>query len=89
MTQRARARTCARMNAWCRHAASQTPETPQLLHQSMPAAAVLLAMLVPLVEPLGLPAPGAGGKWGAPGTLLGYECTLLATVAIIVSAVLG
>jgi hypothetical protein len=55
----------------------------------MPAAAVLLAMLVPLVEPLGLPAPGAGGKWGAPGTLLGYECTLLATVAIIVSAVLG
>jgi hypothetical protein len=56
----------------------------------MPAAAVLLAVLVPLVEPLGLPTPGgAGGAWGGPGTVLGYELTPPAAVAILVSAVLG
>jgi hypothetical protein len=67
---------------------SPRPAT-QLLHQSMPAAAVMLAGLVPLMEPLGLACPLIGGAWGGPGTLLGYRFTVAAIVAILGSAGLG
>lgn len=61
----------------------------QLLHQSMPAAALMLALLVPLMEPIGLPTPASGGAWGGAGTLLGYELTAPAAIAILGSAALG
>ena len=62
---------------------------PQLLHQSMPAAAAMLAVLVPVFEPVGLPSPLVGGAWGAAGTLLGYRFTAPALAAILGSAALG
>lgn len=54
----------------------------QLLHQYVPLAAGLLALLVPLCEPMG----SAGAP---PGSLLGYQYTPGAVVAIAVSSVLG
>ncbi|KAL4436857.1 hypothetical protein ABPG75_003996 [Micractinium tetrahymenae] len=54
----------------------------QLLHQYVPLAAGLLALLVPLCEPMGW----AGAP---PGSLLGYQYTPGAVVAIAVSSVLG
>lgn len=63
----------------------------QLLLAYTPQAAALLAALVPLVEPLRLPAgapPPAGGRFGD-GSLLGYRPSPAAAAAILVSAVLG
>lgn len=54
----------------------------QLLHQYVPLAAGLLALLVPLCEPMGW----AGAP---PGSLLGYHYTPGAVVAITISSVLG
>lgn len=62
---------------------------PQLLHRTMPSAALLLALLVPVAEPLGLPGPANAFTWGGRGTLLGYELSLPALVAILGSAALG
>lgn len=75
----------------CNHALRAPPRNAcaQLLHQSMPAAAVLLAALVPAFEPVGLPAAANGFVWGAPGTLLGYQFTAPAVFAIVGSAALG
>jgi hypothetical protein len=55
----------------------------------MPAAALMLALLVPLLEPLGLPSRASGGAWGGPGTLLGYRPSLAAAAAILGSSLLG
>ena len=55
----------------------------QLLHQYSPVAALMLGVLVPCLEPLGLE------KDAGPGTLRGYPYSLMACVAIAVSAVLG
>jgi hypothetical protein len=55
----------------------------------MPAAALMLLVLVPLLEPTGLPSRANGGAWGGPGTLLGYQLTVPAALAILGSAVLG
>lgn len=54
----------------------------QLLHQYVPLAACLLAILVPLCEPMGWRDRG-------PSTLLGYVYTPGSVVAIAVSSVLG
>lgn len=56
--------------------------TMQLLHQYTPQAAVLLGVLIPLCEPMG---------WVSrdQDTLLGYEYTGSALVAIAISSVLG
>jgi hypothetical protein len=71
------------------HPAPPHPSVLQLLHQSMPAAACMLAALVPLMEPLGWPSAARGGAWGGPGTILGYQVTPPAAIAILGSAVLG
>lgn len=54
----------------------------QLLHAYTPQAAVILALLIPIMEPMG---------WGGndPNTLLGYKYTTAASVAIVVSSLLG
>jgi solute carrier family 35 protein E3 len=54
----------------------------QLLHQVSPVAVVLLALLIPLLEPVGFTDPG-------PETVLGYTFTTKATLCIAVSCVLG
>ena len=54
----------------------------QLLHQYSPIAALMLGVMVPIFEPLGLQSRG-------PGTLLGYEYSLPAIVAILISSLLG
>ena len=54
----------------------------QLLHQYVPLAALLLAVLVPLCEPMGWSNP-------TPQTILGYRFTLGSVAAIAVSSVLG
>lgn len=54
----------------------------QLLHQYVPLATGLLALLVPLCEPMGWRQPG-------PDTLLGYRFTTGSVVAIAISSVLG
>jgi solute carrier family 35 protein E3 len=56
----------------------------QLLHQYTPQAALMLAVLVPMFEPLGL----ASGSRSA-DTLLGYPYGLWSLLAILLSAVLG
>jgi len=53
-----------------------------LLEQYSPLAAVMLGVMVPIFEPLGLRDAG-------PGTLRGYEYTWASVVAIAVSAILG
>ncbi|KIZ07727.1 Solute carrier family 35 member E3 [Monoraphidium neglectum] len=65
----------------------------QLLHQYTPQATLLLGMLIPLMEPVGLArahttAAAAAGSFGD-GTLLGYHYTPAAVAAILLSAVLG
>lgn len=56
----------------------------QLLHQYTPLAAVMLAVLVPVLEPVGLfdRSPNAH-------TLLGYTYSLSSVIAIAISSVLG
>eukprot|EP00887_Chlorella_sp_A99_P008012 scaffold12.g8012.t1 len=54
----------------------------QLLHQYVPLAALLLAVLVPVFEPMGWRDPG-------PATILGYHFTPGAVVAIAISSLLG
>ncbi|KAK9830364.1 hypothetical protein WJX72_011308 [[Myrmecia] bisecta] len=54
----------------------------QLLHQYCPIAAIMLAILVPIFEPM-------GWEDRAPGTLLGYKFTVASVLAIAISAVLG
>lgn len=54
----------------------------QLLHQYVPLAAIILALLVPLFEPMGWVEPTAH-------TILGYPMTPGAAAAILASAVLG
>ncbi|KAF8065848.1 slc35e3 [Scenedesmus sp. PABB004] len=54
----------------------------QLLHQVSPLSVVLLACLIPLLEPVGW--RGAG-----PGTILGYHLTPPAAFWIVVSSALG
>lgn len=54
----------------------------QLLHQYVPLAALLLAILVPIFEPMGWRNPTAD-------TVLGYRFTLGSLVAIAISAMLG
>lgn len=54
----------------------------QLLHEYTPVAALLLALVVPVMEPM-------GWKNGAPDTLLGYQYNLQAVMAILFSAALG
>ena len=56
----------------------------QLLHQVSPIAVVLLGVLVPLIEPLGLGPSGA-----VPGTILGYDLTPAALAWILLSSGLG
>ena len=60
------------------------PASPvlQLLNEYSPLAAGLLSVLVPVFEPLGLQSRG-------PSTLLGYEYSPSACVAIAISAALG
>ena len=65
----------------CLHAALGA-NSFQLLHQYSPLAAMMLGVLVPCLEPLGIKDPG-------PGTLRGYDYTPMAAVAIAISAVLG
>ena len=55
----------------------------QLLHGYTPQAALLLGVLIPACEPIGL--TGTRG----PGTLLGYHYTPAAVAAILLSAALG
>ena len=64
-------------------------DASQLLHLSMPPAALMLAVLAPMVEPLGLPGGRGGGGWAARGTLLGYEWSVPAALAVLGSAALG
>ena len=54
----------------------------QLLHQYVPLAATMLGVLIPVVEPMG---------WldRSPDTVLGYQMTVTAGAAILVSALLG
>lgn len=52
----------------------------QLMHQYTPWATGLLAILVPVFEPVGFLDP-------APGTILGYNYTLITSAAIFGSAV--
>lgn len=55
----------------------------QLLHQVSPPSVLLLALLVPTLEPIGWgPAPG-------PDTVLGYQLTPPAAFWIVISSVLG
>ena len=54
----------------------------QLMHQFIPLAAVLLAILVPICEPMGWTNP-------TPDTILGYHFTPKSVVAIAISSVLG
>ncbi len=54
----------------------------QLLHECTPPAAVAMALLVPLIDPIGLSRPG-------PGTLLRYRLTAEAAAVIGCSALLG
>lgn len=63
---------------------AHTPRCPllQLLHQYVPLAAGMLAVLVPLCEPM-------GWRGAPPGSLLGYVYSPGAVVAIAISAVLG
>jgi solute carrier family 35 protein E3 len=56
----------------------------QLLHQYCPMAALMLALLVPILEPIGLGTADPG-----PDTILGYPYTPLAVTAIAISSVLG
>eukprot|EP00958_Prasinococcus_capsulatus_P006731 scaffold626_cov409-Prasinococcus_capsulatus_cf.AAC.13 len=56
----------------------------QLLDQFSPVAAGMLAVCIPILEPLGL---GAGGETRS--TLLGYNMTFGAALAIAISSVLG
>ena len=56
----------------------------QLLHQYTPLAAVMLAVLVPLLEPVGL-----FQAIPDPHTLMGYKYTLSSIMAIAISSVLG
>jgi len=55
----------------------------------MPAAALMLAVLVPMLEPVGFPSPANSNQWAGVGTLLGYHLTPPAAAAILGSAVLG
>ncbi len=52
----------------------------QLMHQYTPWATGLLAVLVPIFEPVGFLNP-------APGTILGFNYTFVSSVAIMGSAV--
>ena len=52
----------------------------QLMHQYTPWATGLLAVLVPIFEPVGFTDP-------APGTILGFNYTFLSSVVIMGSAV--
>ena len=52
----------------------------QLMHQYTPWATGLLAVLVPIFEPVGFLDP-------APGTILGFDYTFLSSVVIMGSAV--
>lgn len=54
----------------------------QLLHQLIPTAVALLGVMVPMLEPVGLPA-------AAPGTILGFEYTPTAVAWILASSCLG
>lgn len=54
----------------------------QLLHAYTPQATVMLGVLAPLLEPLGLLGPQSG-------TVLGYHFSAGATAAIVLSALLG
>ncbi|KAK9810595.1 hypothetical protein WJX73_003239 [Symbiochloris irregularis] len=54
----------------------------QLLHQYCPIATILLAVLVPVMEPLGLTNP-------TPDTLLGFPYDVRSNIAIAISSVLG
>ena len=54
----------------------------QLMHQYTPWATGLLAVLVPVFEPVGFLDP-------APGTILGYSYTFISSAAILGSAVSG
>ena len=54
----------------------------QLLHEYTPAAALFLMLLIPALEPVGLFSR-------APGTIMGFEYTYGAIVAIMISALLG
>jgi solute carrier family 35 protein E3 len=54
----------------------------QLLHQVAPLSVVLLAVMIPLLEPVGFTNPG-------PDTVLGYTLTPAAAFWIIVSSMLG
>ncbi len=54
----------------------------QLLAGYTPQAALFLALLVPIMDPIGL-------RYHAPGTLLGYQYTAAAVGAILISAALG
>ncbi|CAL5229693.1 g13065 [Coccomyxa viridis] len=54
----------------------------QLMHQYTPWATGLLAILVPIFEPVGFVDPN-------PGTILGFNYTFVSTTAILGSAVLG
>ncbi len=56
----------------------------QLLHQYTPQAAAMLALLVPMAEPLGI-APASRSA----DTLLGFPYGLWSLLAILLSAVLG
>jgi len=54
----------------------------QLLQQVSPVSVALLALLIPILEPVG---------WGdpKPGTILGYTFTMRAVMWIVISSVLG
>ncbi len=54
----------------------------QLLQQVSPLSVILLAVLIPILEPVGWRDPG-------PGTILGYQFTPKAVVWIVVSSALG
>ncbi len=56
--------------------------TAQLLNEYSPIAAGMLAVLVPTFEPM-------GWRTREAGTLLGFEYTWPAVVAIAISAILG
>lgn len=56
----------------------------QLLHQSTPIAAVMLAVLVPMLEPIGL-----FSNVSEKQTLIGFEYSLPSVTAIAVSSILG
>ena len=58
--------------------------TMQLLHQSTPVAAVMLAVLVPVCEPVGLFGSRADRQ-----TLISFEYSIASVTAIAVSSILG